>query len=247
MTVAATATTATTTARGRGRGAGRQSAERQAYRAGWRMLGRELRQRRAALARVAAWSLPEALPALLSGLLVAHALDNGFLVHRPWAGLGWLAALGVLMAGRAVATRMSFPWLSATIEPLRDSLVRALVNGALRRAAASPGRPDTSSVAQLTSQVETVRQLFANIVDFGMNVQQAVDAGRFLSSPDGSSIDFETRYGEVDAGLRIALESKGHTVEVKDDRLGAHSPCRCFWNLLYLQQQCLRSRKHSSE
>lgn len=163
--------TATVTAPGHGRSRNwsrsrseMHSPDRQAYRAGWRMLGRELSERRAALARVAAWSLPEALPALLSGLLIAHALDDGFLVHRPWAGLCWLAALGVLLIGKAVATRMSFPWLSATIEPLRDSLVRTLVNGALRRAAASSGRPDTSSVAQLTSQVETVRQLTSALI-----------------------------------------------------------------------------------
>jgi ABC-type multidrug transport system fused ATPase/permease subunit len=155
--------TATATT-GRYRNSERESPDRHVYREGWRMLGRELGKQRVALACVAAWSLPESLPALLSGLLVAHALDDGFLVHRPWAGLCWLAALGVLLIGKSVATRMSFPWLSATIEPLRDNLVRALVNGALRRAAASPGRPDTSSVAQLTSQVETVRLLTSALI-----------------------------------------------------------------------------------
>lgn len=135
-----------------------------AYRAGWRLLGRELLRQRAALARVAAWSVPEALPALMSGLLVARALDAGFLVHRPWAGIGWLTIFGVLLVGQAVATRMSFPWLCATIEPLRDNLVRTLIGSTLRRAAASQGRPDVSSVAKLTSQVETTRQLTAALI-----------------------------------------------------------------------------------
>jgi ATP-binding cassette, subfamily B, bacterial RamB/AmfA len=135
-----------------------------AYRAGWRLLGRELAHQRGALLHVAAWSLPESLPALLSGLLVARALDNGFLAHRPWAGAGWLAILGLVQVGKAVATRMSFPWLSATIEPLRDSLVRALVDSTLRRAAASSGRPDTSSMAQLTSQIEMTRQLTSALI-----------------------------------------------------------------------------------
>jgi ABC-type multidrug transport system fused ATPase/permease subunit len=139
-------------------------ADRLARRAGWRMLGRELARQRGALSAVAAWSVPEALPALLSGLLVARALDRGFLVHRPWAGLGWLSALALLLIGKAVATRMSFPWLCSTIEPLRDSLVRALVAATLHRAAASLDRPDTSSIAQLTSQVETTRQLVSALI-----------------------------------------------------------------------------------
>ena len=58
--------------------------------------------------------------------------------------------------------------------------------GRLRLVAGSPGG---------RTRVETVRQLLANVVDFGMNVQQAVDAGRFLNSPDGTSVDFEARYG----------------------------------------------------
>src|SRR6516225_466035 len=133
--------------------------DRQGYRAGWRMLARELAAQRGALARVAAWSVPESLPALTSGLLVARALDGGFLAHRPWTGTGWLAVLALFLVGKAVATRMSFGWLCATIEPLRDSLVRTLVTSTLRRAAADTHQPDTSSMAQLTSQVEMTRQL----------------------------------------------------------------------------------------
>ncbi len=108
--------------------------------------------------------MPEALPALTSGLLVAQALDDGFLVHRPWAGIGWLTVFGVILVGQAVATRMSFPWLCATIEPLRDSLVRTLIGSTLRRNTANQGRPDTSSVAQLTSQVEMTRQLTSALI-----------------------------------------------------------------------------------
>lgn len=140
------------------------NADRDAYRAGWRMLGRELAVQRAALVRVAAWSVPEALPALLSGLLVARALDAGFLVRRPWTGLVWLAVLAAILLVKAVATRMSFPWLCATIEPLRDSLVRGLTESTLRRAAASARRPDGASIAQLTSQVEMTRQLVSALI-----------------------------------------------------------------------------------
>jgi ABC-type multidrug transport system fused ATPase/permease subunit len=139
------------------------NADRDAYRAGWRMLGRELARQRPALVKVAAWSVPEALPALLSGLLVAHALDDGFLARRPWTGLGWLAVLAVLLLVKAVATRMSFPWLAATIEPLRDSIVHALVDATVRRAA-SGGHPDGGSIAQLTTQVELTRQLVSALI-----------------------------------------------------------------------------------
>lgn len=137
---------------------------RRAYRDGWRMLSTELAKQRGALARVAAWSLPEALPALLSGLLVARALDSGFLARRPWTGLSWLAVLAVMLIVKAVATRRSFPWLCAVVEPLRDSLVGAVVAGTLRRAAASGRRPDITSVAQLTTQVESTRQLVSALI-----------------------------------------------------------------------------------
>ena len=144
---------------------GGKPAGRPAYRAGWQMLGAELTRRRAALIRVAAWSVPEAVPDLLSGLLVARALDSGFLVDHPLAGLGWLAVLGLGYLGKAVATRMSFPWLCATIEPLRDSLVAAVVGGTLRRPLdASPASDSLAGVARLTSQVETVRQLSAALI-----------------------------------------------------------------------------------
>jgi ABC-type multidrug transport system fused ATPase/permease subunit len=135
-----------------------------ADRAGWRMLGRELARQRGALVRVAAWSVPEALPALLSGWLVARGFERGFLLHRPWTGLGWLAVLAAILLVKAVATRMSFPWLCATIEPLRDSIVRTLVASTLRRAVASAGRPDAASIAQLTSQVEMTRQLVSALI-----------------------------------------------------------------------------------
>ncbi|MFF3404066.1 ATP-binding cassette domain-containing protein [Streptomyces sp. NPDC002659] len=131
---------------------------------GWRMLAREMAKQRSPLLRVGGWSLLESLPDLLSGLLVATALDDGFLAHRPVVGLGWLALLALSLIIKAVATRMTFPWLCATIEPLRDSLVRSLVTGTLQRAVATARRPDTSSVAQLTSQVEMTRQLVSALI-----------------------------------------------------------------------------------
>lgn len=109
-----------------------------------------------------AWSVPEALPAAVSGLVVANAVDRGFLVGRPVLGLVWLASLLVVSAVGAVGTRMVFRRLGDLAEPFRDDLVRRVVGGALRNGAA--GRPDRGALARLTRQVEIVRDTYAGLV-----------------------------------------------------------------------------------
>ena len=52
-----------------------------------------LRARRAQLWRLAGWSAAEVLPAALSGLLTARAVDSGFLAGRPGVGLAWFAVM----------------------------------------------------------------------------------------------------------------------------------------------------------
>ncbi len=131
---------------------------------GWALLAEHLAPRRRALARVAAWSVVESLPALTSGILVAHALDRGFLRGRPVEGLGWLSLLGVALGCSAFAVRRLYPWLAETVEPLRDSLVRDLVAAVVFRGVSEPRDPDTAAVAQLTEQVETVRQLVSSLL-----------------------------------------------------------------------------------
>jgi len=143
------------------------SSRRWRRRAGWALLARELRPRRRALWRVAAWSLVEALPALLSGLLVAAALDRGFLAGRPLAGLGWLGLLGVARLAGAAATHRLYPWLGELVEPLRDGLASTVVRAALvREGAAAPGGggPGGAEVARLTEQVEAARQLLSALL-----------------------------------------------------------------------------------
>lgn len=129
---------------------------------GWRLFGAGLRGQGRPLRRMLAWSLVEALPALASGTVVARALDEGFLVGRPGRGLVWLGVLTVVMLVSAVATRALYPWLGVIVEGLRDHLVRSVAGAALRRAVADahgPGGSDTSVVARLTEQVESVRRL----------------------------------------------------------------------------------------
>jgi ATP-binding cassette, subfamily C, bacterial len=117
-----------------------------------------IRLRWRALARLAFWSVPEALPALLSGLAVARAVD-GFRAGRPATGLAWLALLGVAALVGGYGSRRVYGAIAGLVEPVRDDLVRHVVAGALGRA-----RPDPGAVARLTGQVETVRDTLAGLL-----------------------------------------------------------------------------------
>lgn len=134
------------------------------FAAGGRLLRHHLRPQRRALRHLAAWSALEALPAFLSGLMIANALDRGFLAGRPLVGLGWLAVLALLWVIGALGTRKVFPWLAATVEPLRDSLVTAVVTASLERALRDARDASGSSVSQATVQVETVRVLVSGLL-----------------------------------------------------------------------------------
>ncbi|MEV7183395.1 ABC transporter ATP-binding protein [Kitasatospora sp. NPDC093102] len=105
------------------------------------------------------WSGVEALPPLVSGLLVSAAVDQGFLIGRPGVGMAWLGGFGAAMAVRAYATRAGFPYLAGVVEPLRDALAERVVHSALARPSADP-----AEVARLTEQVESARQLTATLL-----------------------------------------------------------------------------------
>ena len=122
--------------------------------------GRSLRSR--STAALLLWSLPEALPAAMSGIAVANAVDQGFLVNRPGVGMLWLGSLLLVSTVGALGTRMVFRRLGELAEPFRDGLVRRVVGGALRNGAA--GNPDDGVLARLTRQVEIVRDTYAGLV-----------------------------------------------------------------------------------
>ena len=132
--------------------------------AGWRLLLSDLARRRRALVWLAAWSVVESLPVLVSGVCVAAALDHGFLDHRPLVGLGWLGLLGLTMVVGAIATRATFRWLPDIVEPLRDLLLTTVVTGALHRAAHSVRGDEGAAVARLSGQAETIRNLVAALL-----------------------------------------------------------------------------------
>ncbi|MFJ6164409.1 ATP-binding cassette domain-containing protein [Micromonospora orduensis] len=125
---------------------------------------RAARARRRALARLCGWSLVESLPALLSGYLIARAVDDGFLAGRPLTGLTWLAALAVAVLLGATATGRTYRSLGAVVEPFRDDLATRVVRGALHDATRTGGHPDSATVTRLTHQVEIVRDTFAGLL-----------------------------------------------------------------------------------
>ncbi|MEY2512987.1 MAG: ATP-binding cassette, subfamily bacterial RamB/AmfA [bacterium] len=138
---------------------------REARRAAMRRLLRSsLRGRGPQLRRLVAWSLVQALPAFLSGLLVARAIDDGFLAGETAKGLGWLGLLALSVLAGGWATRQTFLRLADIVEPFRDELVARTVRGSLRRSTAVGAVADGAGVARLTQQVEIAREAYASVL-----------------------------------------------------------------------------------
>ncbi|MEU5838883.1 ATP-binding cassette domain-containing protein [Streptomyces diacarni] len=132
---------------------------------------RFLRRRPAALWALAGWSVLEAAHTFALGFALARALDAGFLAGRPATGLWWLAAAGLGLLVGALGTARVYRQVAALAEPLRDTLVRRVVERGLCEAVTAtvaPGRGSgdagTSSVSRLTHQVEIARDSFAGVV-----------------------------------------------------------------------------------
>lgn len=123
-----------------------------------------LRNRKSDFRRLAGWSVLEAIPALLSGLLIARAVDDGFLAGNLARGFGWLGVFAVCVVIGAWGTRQTFRMLAAVVEPFRDDLVTGVVRGAMQRSTAPGASADTADVARLTQQVETVREAYAAVL-----------------------------------------------------------------------------------
>lgn len=134
------------------------------FAAGRSLLGCHLRPQHRALRQLAVWSALEAVPSFFSGMLVATAIDQGFVAGRLLVGFGWLAILAMLWAVGALGTRQVYPWLASTIEPLRDSLITSVVSGAVKRSLHGEEQASASYVSQATVQVETVRALLSSLL-----------------------------------------------------------------------------------
>ncbi|WP_370350951.1 ATP-binding cassette domain-containing protein [Catenulispora sp. EB89] len=118
--------------------------------------------RRSSIVALCSWSLLEVPSSALSGIAVAHALDDGFLRHRTGVGLAWIGVLLAAATLAALGARRVFALLGNFVEPLRDVLVRRVVDAAVTRGVA--GERDGGATARLTRQVETVRDSFAGII-----------------------------------------------------------------------------------
>jgi ATP-binding cassette subfamily C protein len=123
---------------------------------------------RTTVALLTTWSVVEAVPVLLSGWLIARAVDYGFLAHDTALGLGLLALYGLLEIGRAFAERQLMPVMAEVVEPIRDSMVVSVVNGAVTKSVSEPGshssEPDAAVVARLTGHVEVARNLISALL-----------------------------------------------------------------------------------
>jgi ATP-binding cassette subfamily C protein len=128
------------------------------------LLASALRLRRREIRSLLAWSIVQAVPALVSGRLVAQALDDGFVAGRSGAGFAWLAVFGATMLVGAWGARQAYCRLAAIVEPFRDDLVERAVSGALRRSTEAGSPPDTASVARLTQHIEIVREAYASVL-----------------------------------------------------------------------------------
>lgn len=133
----------------------------------WRLLAAGMRGRRRAKAGLTFWSVVQGLPALATGLLLAKALDDGFLAGEPMRGMQWLGVLLGVQVVAAVANRALIPHLANLVEPVRDHLVRHVVTATLQRAVTDTidsGSGDATAVTRLTGQVEGVRHLLASLL-----------------------------------------------------------------------------------
>ncbi|MDQ4049556.1 MAG: ABC transporter ATP-binding protein/permease [Actinomycetota bacterium] len=128
------------------------------------LLRSSLQGRRAEAMGVAGWSAVEAIPAFLSGLLVARAIDEGFLGGSVGTGLAWLGVLASSIIVGAWATRQTFLRLAAVVEPFRDELVIRTVTGTLRHSTAPGATADAAGAARVTHHVEIVREAYASVL-----------------------------------------------------------------------------------
>ncbi|MGH3774346.1 MAG: ABC transporter ATP-binding protein [Pseudonocardiaceae bacterium] len=146
----------------------------------WRLLTEGMHGQRRAMVGLAFWSVVQGLPALATGLLIAKALDDGFLAGEPLRGMQWLAGLLGVQLLAAVANRALIPHLANLVEPVRDHLVRHVVTATLQRAVSDTvdsGHGDAAAVTRLTGQVEGVRHLLASLLRSSRQILISLVAG----------------------------------------------------------------------
>lgn len=143
---------------------------------GWTLVRPAVTAERSAVRAMLAWSLLEAVPVLLSGRLMASALDRGFLAGDSCTGLAYLGAYSAALLLGAFGTRQVMRPLASVVESVRDRLVRLVVSAELRRAVLVDTEADTGAVARTTRQTEGVRQMTAGLLMTARTVAFSVAA-----------------------------------------------------------------------
>ncbi|MBG0831017.1 ABC transporter ATP-binding protein [Planomonospora sp. ID67723] len=129
-----------------------------------RPVRRALRRDPRLLAGLGLWSVVETAPALVVGLAVARAIDDGFAAGRPGTGFAWLALLGGAWLVAAAATRQVILTIAAIVEPFREDLLGHVVGSALDRSARLGRGVDGSAVARSNLQAEMARDALASVI-----------------------------------------------------------------------------------
>jgi ATP-binding cassette subfamily C protein len=154
-------------------------------RSGWRLLVAQLRPHRRPIAALFGLSMLLAAPTAVSGYLIAHALDDGFLTRQPRVGLFWLGVLAEVGLVSAVLSKALFRPLTQIVDPLRDRLITAIVTAGLDRALAREVSTPGSDTLQATEWVEEIRNLVAAIMrNIHMTVSMAIGALAGLAALD---------------------------------------------------------------
>ncbi|MDI5980188.1 ATP-binding cassette domain-containing protein [Amycolatopsis magusensis] len=130
----------------------------------WRMISPAIARNRRPLVMVLCWSLLGTVPTLLSGVLVAVALDRGFLAGDAGFGLAVLGCYGASLGLGAVATRQAMGPMAVFAEAVRDHLVHKVVHTSLHAAVSAGTAARTGFAARIVGQTETVRQILSNLV-----------------------------------------------------------------------------------
>nr|WP_059005851.1 ABC transporter ATP-binding protein [Streptomyces specialis] len=100
----------------------------------------------------------------LTGYGIAQALDKGFLAGHTATGLWWLSVTAAGVAAGALSAGRVYRAVAALVEPLRDTLVRGVVERGLRRAVRDGRADGAAAVSRLNHQTEIARDSFAGLV-----------------------------------------------------------------------------------
>lgn len=131
---------------------------------GWEFARPVLWEHRRTLAILLFWSLLSVTPVVLSGHLVAAAVDRGFLAGNAVIGLIFLGGYGLVMVLGMWSKRQAVRPMSRVVERLRDHIVESVVRGSLYSAVQGDLPEGMSAVSRITSQSEKVRQICSGLL-----------------------------------------------------------------------------------